>query len=714
MPGTASSSAGPSTSSSGWGSGSFGGNAWSASSDHANTGRSATDSRGRDDPPDAPSASFGPAWGPPSNDWAASASSHDPGWGDPTTGQPIAPAINDKATAEADVWGDSVSKAKEPPAVPTPQWNISTPRSPQQSPQRERTGTTSTTTRATDTVRRAGASLVNRVARPLATATTSTTTTTTASEDASAIALANDMRKEEMRMLSYGVPAPTAVAGPSGTSGGTPSKPNPFAFPSYTPAEKMLDVVQEPLSTGAVREINMAEGGGEASVLGSSGASRANSPVPQPLPVPTVEKPSTVFSQWENYVRTLAKAVALKIDLYTLEEARQKQRALQRSSQYQSASLVAVHAQIEKIRGEHDLKLRRTQKKFDELMERLVRFPTSGPSTVVDPGVPPEVEEIRNYVAGINEWLEKIRPTVQEQEEKARVAAQEKREEEETMQAEAEARAAAVEEARSQVAALTTRVDDLDEKMTDLESQFEDLRVAPLDVDNVISRLLGQVAEELGITIRMPKEPSLSAQSQPEEGEVPVEPPPPPKSEKELAEECERLERQLAECTTLLERLLEQVHDQKARNVPKDLVYHQLAADHAAMELRLQELRQRQQDDSVVIDSNRAEIANVWALLQQATDREPPPQPPLASADDVYKQVLPILRPELRRSMVEAMNELRRGVDEALSKQEEDLCAQLFAACQPAIRLIQAMKNISDRQPEMLMPPPPPPAQSVQ
>ncbi|OSD08647.1 hypothetical protein PYCCODRAFT_41527 [Trametes coccinea BRFM310] len=422
---------------------------------------------------------------------------------------------------------------------------------------------------------------------------------------------------------------------------------------------------------------------------------------------------SRAVCQWLTSMshRTLAKAVALKIDLYSLEETRQKLRALQRSPQYQSASMVAIHARTEKIRTEHDTKLRRTQKKFDELMERLARFPTGGPSTVLEPGTSSELEPVKNYVAQTNAWLESVGLAVQQYEERTRVEAEARREAEQRAKAEAEARAAAAEEARRQVAAVTTRADDLDEKLTDLELAFDELRVVPLDVDQVVSKLLVQVAQELDITVHLPSPPQ---QSQPEEGEVSPTPPPPVKTEKELAEECERLERGLAECGELLNGLLRQVEDQKARNVPKDLVYHQLAADNAAMELRLQEVSRRQQDDLKIVESNRTELENLRALLQQIKDREPPPQPPAPSPDEIFAQILPIVRPELRKSMLEAVDGLRRGVDEALRKQEEDVCAQVFTACQPAMRVIQAMKNIADRQPDLLMPPPPPPVQSVQ
>ena len=96
-------------------------------------------------------------------------------------------------------------------------------------------------------------------------------------------------------MLSWGVAAPTSIAGPSG---GT-SKPNPFAFPEYKPAERM-DVARE-VSEGPVRELNMMEAGDDSKV-NSSATSRANSPV-SPLASMPGERPDGAITQWEQYVR---------------------------------------------------------------------------------------------------------------------------------------------------------------------------------------------------------------------------------------------------------------------------------------------------------------------------------------------------------------------------------------------------------------------------
>ncbi|KAI8989642.1 hypothetical protein BD414DRAFT_484828 [Trametes punicea] len=667
----------PSSSSSGWGTSSFGGADWDPNNDdNSNTNDTSTTARAN------PAAGLG--WeaipsAPASTTWD---------WGDPTVGEQGQSSERDKQAADAIIGADPTKGKDADTAVTTPQWNISTPRSPQQSPRRGSVQTTDPRRRLSTS---AGV-LTSKVA---------TTAIMSPSEEAAVSTLSRDVRKEAMRTLSSGVPAPIAVAGPSGTATAA-KRTNPFAFPAYTPAERM-DVVREK-PAGPAREINMSEQG-ESSKVASS---RANSPAPPPSPV--AERSDNSFSQWEDYVRTLAKAVALKIDLYSLEETRQKQRALQRSPQFQSASMVAVHAQIDKLRSENDAKLRHTQKKFDDLMQRLMCFPENGPPATVEAPLPPEVENIKGYVSSITAWLDSITPQVQEHQERMLVAAQAKREADEKARADAKGRVAALEEARSRAALVTARMGDLEEKVTDLEHHFEELRIAPLDVDNVISRLLDQVAQELGFSVKTLNVADSGPHSQLEDGEVPDDPPPPPKTEKELVEECERLERGVAECTQLLEKLLKQIEEQKARNAPKDLAYHRLAADHAEMQIRLDELSQRRKRDLEIIERNRAELVSLRNALQQYKEQEPAPCPPAPSIDDISSIVIPLLRPELRSALHEALDMMRRGVDDALQKQQEDICMQVYTACQPVIRFIQSAKN----HPEILMPPPPPPMQSVQ
>ncbi len=76
--------------------------------------------------------------------------------------------------------------------------------------------------------------------------------------------------------------------------------------------------------------------------------------------------------------------------------------------------------------------------------------------------------------------------------------------------------------------------------------------------------------------------------------------------------------------------------------------------------------------------------------------------------------VIPLLRPELRGALHDGLGAVRRGVDEALARQQEDICMQVYTAFQPVMRLIQQVQTLTNHQPGMFMPPPPPPVQSVQ
>lgn len=95
-------------------------------------------------------------------------------------------------------------------------------------------------------------------------------------------------------------------------------------------------------------------------------------------------------------------------------------------------------------------------------------------------------------------------------------------------------------------------------------------------------------------------------------------------------------------------------------------------------------------------------------------DREPPPPPPAPTSDELAVHVIPQLRPLLRGALHDGLGAVRRGVDEALTRQQEDICAQVWTAFQPVMRLIQQVKTLTDHQPGIFMPPPPPPVQSLQ
>ncbi|KAI0636761.1 hypothetical protein C8Q77DRAFT_523211 [Trametes polyzona] len=475
----------------------------------------------------------------------------------------------------------------------------------------------------------------------------------------------------ETRVLSWGVSAPVPTAG---SSRGAPPATNPFAFPAYTAPEKM-DVVEEPPQE-PTREVDMTEKMGDSSRPGSKAPSRAASPLS-----PVVEgQPATVLAQWKDFIRVLTKAVSLRLDVLRLNEIQNRQRAMRRSEAYRIGSLPAAHAQLERVREEHEAKAHRVKAKYDEYLAHLVRFPESGPPATPDPPVSEEVAGIQEWVVGIKAWLAEAAPLVQATVEKERAAAKAREE--------AEARAAAMEEARAKAATVASRLNDLDEQVTDLEYQIEDFRISPTNADEVVRTTM---QARLGIALL-------------EEGEVP------PKTQAELAKDCAALEQDLDECSARLTAVMEQLEEHKKRSLTKNLAYFDLAKDTTRMQA---ELTEQQQGTSGAVHDTREGIDNLRTVLKDIEDRERPPPPPTLTFDQLCEHIVPILRPEVQAVVEEAIHAIRDGIDGALEKQQEDLCRQIWEAYLPVVEIIRSVKLISNNQPEVLMPPPPPPVQSV-
>ncbi|EIW60090.1 uncharacterized protein TRAVEDRAFT_45339 [Trametes versicolor FP-101664 SS1] len=683
----------------GWGK-SFGGESWDSAGAAGGSNQAGPSAAPAVPPPADPSLDWGaPAldWGAPSADWGASssapASAPPADWGAPppapgSWGNPSSTSTDqqspdqEKKAAEAAIWGDP-AKEKDANVTSTPQWATPrTPRSPDRSPQRERVA-------AADPRRRPS----------LATSTSTTAVpsvrATSPSDEAAQSILAKELRKEETRTLSWGVPAPVSVAGPSGS---TPS-PSPFAFTDYTPAQRMDVEPPEPVED-LFREVNMEEIP-VSSRAGSKVPSRASSPIS-----PVVDgRLKTSLDKWKDFTRLLTKAVALGMDLATLNETQAKQRAMQRSSRYRSASMVVAHAQIERVRAEHDGKLRRTQRKFDECLAKLAAFPTDGPPTEADPVLPPEIENWHYWANSTKAWIDEVRPLVEQRLETERTTAQLKQEEEEAKAAEEEATAKEMEEAQARVELVNSQVDSLEDQVTDLEHQIEELRMTPTGTADIVATILRSRKD-----IVLPSEP-LAASRSTEEGEVPLAP---RKTQAQLTAEVAQLERELEGREARLEELLKQIEEEKGRNLERKRAYHQLAAETAELQLQMNKLTEQRKTLSEGIAESHVEIANLHKQLQEYLNREPPPPPPAPTSNELAVHVIPLLRPELRGALHDGLGAVRRGVDEALARQQQDICEQVYAAFQPIMRLIQRVGTMTNHQPGMFMPPPPPPVQSLQ
>lgn len=472
-------------------------------------------------------------------------------------------------------------KGKDANVTSTPQWATPrTPRSPDRSPQRERVA-------AADPRRRPS----------LATSTSTTavpsTRATSPSDEAAQSILAKELRKEETRTLSWGVPVPVSVAGPSGSSSGS----SPFAFTDYTPAQRMDVEPPEPVED-LFREVNMEEIG-MSSQAGSKVPSRASSPIS-----PVVDgRLKTSLDRWKDYTRCvpalaapqatvhprafrlLTKAVALSLDLAALNETQAKQRAMQRSARYRSASMAVAHAQLERVRADHDAKLRRAQRKFDDCMSKLAAFPAEGPPTEADPVLPPEVENWRQWAVSTMMWIEEVRPLVEQRLEAERADAQVKQQEEEAKAAQEEATAKAIEEAQARVELVNSQVDSVEEQVTDLEHQIEALRMGPTGTADIVASILRSRTD-----IVLPSEASAASQRSMEEGELSLAP---RKTQAQLTAEVAQLERELEGREARLAELLRQIEEEKGRNLARKVAYHQLAAETAELQLQMNKVRTR-------------------------------------------------------------------------------------------------------------------------
>ena len=404
-------------------------------------------------------------------------------------------------------------------------------------------------------------------------------------------------------MSSFGVPVPAAFAGPSGASS---SKPNPFAFPTYTPAETMQ--VQES-EEGVIEEEPM-DIEDEANEIDASAAQERS--IPQ-----------SVKAQWKDFTQsvspynssstpitnpavysTLSKAVSLQLQLRVQEETREKQRKLQYSKAYQSGSMRDVHQRLEKLRAVTESTIVEKRKQLDGCLDRLARYPLEGlPAPSPDDGArESEFQLVRDYVSQINGWLDQIRPMVQQHQEAFRQAEERREREEEATRRASEERRRAEEEAealaraqldkakwapinseRVLMAEIRALAENLEEHVTDLEYGVEELRNGGPAVEAVVLQKL----EARGY--KPPVPPSVRAQSSIEDGEVVQERSPPPRSVEELKKDVVEFKERLEKATGSVDENMKELDARKKRVLAQKRDYHELARDNATLSLKVDE-----------------------------------------------------------------------------------------------------------------------------
>ncbi|TBU65605.1 hypothetical protein BD310DRAFT_943165 [Dichomitus squalens] len=716
-------------SSSGWGTAPVGGQAWGE--DGAQAGASA----GANPPAAASSSSAGASWGNPS-DWgnpSADWSNASSGWGDASNdsnqgwgGGDVdfsSWADPDPAPAPLDSSTSGRGVPPQPPSTAEAQkgWDVSAPTKPpeHQEPVRPTVSTSSKGKEREGVESPVAISPQIAFHTPQAEFTTPRTPRSpnptrspeeprglqyqrrntsladsgpAASADDQAIAtkVASHMRNERegLRMSSFGVPVSTASAGPAGASS---SKMNPFAFPQYTPAENMQMQERGELLIEE-QDTDMADETGV--------------PAAQDQAIPEGLK-----AQWKDFTRNLSRAVTLQLELRTHEDKREKQRKLQHSRAYQSGSMVDVHRRLEKMRANTESTIAEKRKHLDACLDKLVRYPLQGlpvPSPE-DNTRENELQLVRDYVSQINGWLDQIRPMVQQHQEALKQAQEmRQREEEERRKAEEEKRKAheeaealaktqldkakwaPIDSERVLMSELKSMMENMDERVTDLECGVDDLRNEGPGVKDIVLQKL----EERGYK---QKSAPLRAQSSIEDGEVVPEP---PRSLKELKEEVTDLRTRFEKANGDVAKSMEELEARKQRGLAQKRDYYELARDNASLSLKVDELVKADKQNAERCASNEKAIAELREMLDKHGAAQPPPIPPHPTAEDITEMLRKPLLDDLLAVAKRAVDRLKSGVEESMKTNEELICRQLFIVLQPALAMVDTVKPVIDRYPD--------------
>ena len=273
---------------------------------------------------------------------------------------------------------------------------------------------------------------------------------------------------------------------------------------------------------------------------------------------------------------------------------------------YASASQVAAHRTLAAMDDEASAEHQLARAKYDAAIRRLMRYPLDGlpaPSDN-DPRLK-DAESVGGHIEDIRSWMEKMTFSVAELEETVRHAEDaQRRLEEDSRRIEDEQKHAAAQaevklakqhteeknppDLTGKAIKIEEMIVELDERVTDLEYAFADMREAtPTPGDVVFQRLV-----ELGFCKPTPAQAAqLERRGSLEEGEMPFVPPAPPKSNEELTEVCETLGKRLEQCNTVIETSQQQVNELLGRTSTREKDYNYLAADNASLLLAIKAVR---------------------------------------------------------------------------------------------------------------------------
>ena len=269
--------------------------------------------------------------------------------------------------------------------------------------------------------------------------------------------------------------------------------------------------------------------------------------------------------------------------LRTSQASVDKLRDLCASRRYQSACV--ARKKLEQARDEHKAEYAKLKELLHSRIRHLSQYPLAGlpvPSES-DKTRAKELAELEKYVEDIRAWMRTVPTTLDAsrqvistlEEEKLRRHEQKKRDDE-AAKRKAEARASAQLNAAKLDShnAIMKEVNEatmkLQERMTDLEIYFNQLRDTMPTPQGVTREILVQKGY-----IRQPERHTGGFSS-----DAPVPPPRVAKSSDELAEACTTLQGQLEELTESIEKRLTQLKVQRERNLVRDREYHELALEN--------------------------------------------------------------------------------------------------------------------------------------
>ncbi|OBZ69135.1 hypothetical protein A0H81_10803 [Grifola frondosa] len=411
--------------------------------------------------------------------------------------------------------------------------------------------------------------------------------------------------------------------------------------------------------------------------------SRPGSPSPS-----TTEAAGTGVSQTQKrFVRALARAIRAHAECEELELSRERYKRLHHSKSFQNAS-DAARKQQSALRKELEQDLHKAKKRFAQYIDDLAQFPYGDPSTeIFDSDIrDTTVSQLKSYISEVTEWLENLRPVVRQHQAIATAALQ-RRTEEPPLKRRRGTIDSSTAIADPLFNTLLSRIPKLEERLADLGMYFEQLR------SNTGARVHAGVEATIGRLGNVPqllRARSLSHMTV-EEGEVvPLPPLPEPSLNAEAAEILQATTSKQDSIQAQMVQLAKSVEDAKKRTIIEQRERCEIGLENIELKSRCDELEQREQHHGRWVQTHKEESRMLKARLEELSRGQPAP-PVLPTVEEIAERAVALVMPRIHEDVLEALQSLKRGVDEALRKQQDhDYIAaraeyDLLRTCNPVV-----------------------------